>query len=252
MRLLNFGKRTQADNLSDDDLKHYRDYLTCRVEAQVLHFPPFAGLSWQYFLPDVELEALAARIKTARNNSIASVSHTIAQLPPAAVSRLTAAHAAYFTPGPPEDEHRVEEELQRLEPAEAKRIRQRRQEWLAAQALENKRWDAECEVQTQEMALMGQWQACPRAKLSTEPKDFLHWIKAQTPDTWHVVVQGWDYNTFDRDEVVDWIFGQPQCDTATVADFFYKTGPNLLGYQPEELTSGYGGAWKMTQRVAAR
>jgi hypothetical protein len=238
--------------LSDEKIALYRSYLSNSVLFQGLHAlferQPFERLSWDYFLADVELEARAARIKGPRNWSAEAISDTIKALPSTAIVRLMAGYIAYFTP--PENEALVDSRLQGLDAATVKRMRQRRHAVRAAEAIEAKQEEARKEAAAQEEALQSQWWPCPHAELSSEPEDFLRWIKVQTPDTWHVIVQGWDYNCDDRDDVIEWILDQPNCDLGTAAQFFFTGAIGLADQDPEKLSSGYRRKWHLMKRVA--
>ena len=77
----------------------------------------------------------------------------------------------------------------------------------------------------------------------------LRWVKYQTPDTWQILLDGWDYNEGGRrNDVLRWIFDQPNCDVATAAKFFFTAG--LAGEDPESLSPWYRGDWELMKRVA--
>jgi hypothetical protein len=239
---------------TDEKIALYRRSLSTSVLSQGLHAlsrrPPFEGLSWDCFLADVELEARAARITLPRSWSAESISDTIKVLPPAAIVRLMAARTVYFSPLAPQNEAQVDWMLQRLDAATVKRMRQRRHAVHAAQAIEARREEARKEADAREEALRAQWYACPYARLSTEPEDFLRWIKVQTPDTWHVIVSGWDHNSDDRDDVIEWILDQPSCDLGTVAQFFFTTASGCVDQDPGQLSPCYRRKWLQTKRAA--
>jgi hypothetical protein len=245
------GIRHQAQpdshRLSDEDITLYRDLLRDRAMVQGYADRPFEGLSWGYFLADVELEARAARIKM-RDQTVGSICDTIQVLPPTAIVRLRAARYAYFSPLAPENEAQVDEVLQPLDAATVKLMRQRRHAVHAVQAIEAKQEEARKETAAREAALLAEWYACPYSKLSSEPEDFLRWIKVQTPDTWHVIVESWDYNDGDRDDVIEWIFDQPNCDLGTAAQFFFTAG--LANEEPEKLSPLYRRSWHLMKRIA--
>jgi hypothetical protein len=236
--------------LSDETIAVRRGYVSNCVMFQGLSdrpgFPPFQGLSWDYFLADVALEARAARMKM-RDMTVGSICDTIEVLPPAAIVRLNAALFAYFTPVAPENEAQIDYLLQPLDAATTKLMRQRRH---AVHAIEAKQEESIKQTAAQDEELRSQWWQCPHVELSSEPEDFLRWIKVQTPDTWHAIVEGWDYNSADRDDVIEWILDQPSCDLGTAAQFFFTAATGLAGEDPEKLSSGYRRKWHLMKRVA--
>jgi len=249
------GNRDEAQpddivGLPDEKINLYRDFVRQSALCQGFSRRPFDGLSWDYFLADVELEARAAHIDVPRDGTVGSVCDTIELLPPPAIVRLIAALSVYFSPWAPENEAQVDYLLRPLDAATAKRMRQRRHAVHAAQAIASKQEETRREAAAQQEALQSQWRQCPRAKLSSEPEDFLRWIKVQTPDTWHVIVLAWDYNSADRDDVIEWIFEQPTCDLGTVAQFFFTAAIGLADQDPEELSPGYRRKWLLMKRVA--
>jgi hypothetical protein len=235
--------------LPDEKITLYRDYVRQSVMSQGFAPRQFEGLAWDYFLADVELEARAARIKM-RDLTVGSICDTIQVLPPTAIVRLRAARSVYFSPLAPENEAQVDWLLQPFDAATVKLMRQRRHAVHAAQAIEAKQEEAGKQAAAQEDALQSQWWQCPHAELSSEPEEMLRWIKVQTPDTWHVMVEGWDYNYDDRDDVIEWIFDQPNCDLGTAAQFFFTAGLGLADEDPEKLSSGYRRKWDLMKRVA--
>jgi hypothetical protein len=241
------------DELSDGQIVPYRRFLHNLVASQGVGLSIFQGsgfqrLSWDYLLADLEFEARAARIKVPRDGTIGSFLDTVDVLPPLGVLRLMTAYIAYFTP--PDNEALVDSRLQGFDDATAKRMRQRRNAVLAAEAVEAKQEEARKEATAEEESLRSQWYACPRATLSTECEDFLRWIKVRTPDTWHVIVSGWDHNCDDRDDVIEWILDQPNCDVGTAAKFFFTAAVGFVGQNPEELSPCYRRKWLQTKRAA--
>lgn len=225
--------------------RYLHDQVMLRAAACEGLCPPFEGLSWEYFFADVELEARAARIRI-RDGSVGVICDTILALPSPAIVRLMAARHAYFSP--PADEAWVDELLRPVDAVRAKLMRQRRHAVHAAQAIEAKREEARREAVAAEDALRAQWYVCPHAKLSSEPEDLLRWVKVQTPDTWHIIVEGCDYNYDDRDDVIEWIFDQPNCDLGTAAQFFFTAG--LADEDPEKLSRVYRRKWHLMKRIA--
>src|SRR5262245_40865337 len=241
------------DRLSDEKIARYKSYLSTSalsegVHALSPHSAPFRGLSWCYLLADVELEARAVRITVQRNWSAESISDAIKVLPPIGILRVMAARFVYFSPSTPENETQVDWLVQPLDAVTAKLMRQRRNAVLAAGGVEAKHEEARREATAREEALRSEWYACPHATLSTEPEDFLRWIKVQTPDTWHVIVAGWDHNCDDRDDVIEWILDQPNCDRGTVAKFFFTAG--LADQDPKQLSRCYRRKWLQMKRAA--
>lgn len=119
-----FRDEAQLDDIAglpDEKVKLYRDYLRQSALVQGFASRPFDGLSWDYFLADVELEARAARITVPRDGTVGSVCDTIDLLPPTALVRLMAALSVYFTPWAPENEAQVDYLLRPLDAATAKR-----------------------------------------------------------------------------------------------------------------------------------
>ena len=210
----------------------------------------FEGLSWEYFLADLELEARAARLALMRDGTVGSFCDTIDVLPPMAILRLIAARTVYFSPLAPENEAQVDWLLQPLDAATATQMRQRRHAIHAIQASEATQDEARKKAEAREEALRSQWRQCPRARLSSAPEDFLRWVKVQSPDTWHEIVLGWDYNCGDRDDVLAWILDQPNCDLGTVAQFFFTAALGLADEDPEKLSPLYRRGWLQMKRVA--
>jgi hypothetical protein len=229
------------------DRQHVHNWVLSRCLATQGLSPVFQGLSWDYLLADVELGARAARVSM-RDMSVGSVCDTILLLPPPAIARLLAALFVYFQPFSPENEAHADYLLQPLDAATVKVMRQRRHAVHAMQAVEAKQQEARKAAAAQDDALLTEWYNCPHAQLSSEPEDFLPWIKLQTPDTWHVMVEGWDYNYDNRDDVIEWIFEQPNCDLGTAAKFFFTAG--LADRDPEQLSSGYRRKWNLMKRIA--
>ena len=240
--------QVQPDDSSVSDRDHVHNCVLARCLSTQGLSPPFEGLSWDYFLADVELGARAARIPM-RDLTVGSVCDTILVLPPTAILRLRAALFVYFNPlTTPEHEAEVDYLLQPLDAATAKLMRQRRHAVLAMQAVEAKQQEARKQAAARDAEPWAQWCSCPHARLSSEPEDFLRWIKVQTPDTWHVIVEGWDYNYDNRNDVIEWIFEQPNCDIGTAAQFFFTAG--LADEDPEQLSSLYRRNWNLMKRIA--
>jgi hypothetical protein len=252
-RIRNWVQPDDRFGLSDEIIAVRRGYVSNCVMFQGLSdrpgFPPFQGLSWDYFLADVQIEARAARIKM-RNITVGSICDTIEVLPPTAIVRLNAALFVYFTPSAPENDAQVDDLLQPLDAATAKVMRQRRHAVHAVQAAEAKREEAGKRTAAQEEGLRSQYWQCPHVHLSSEPDEFIRWIKVQTPDTWHVIVGGWDYNSDDRDDVIEWVLDQPNCDLGTAAQFFFTAAIGLAGEDPEKLSSGYRRKWHLMKHVS--
>ncbi|CAN7520207.1 DUF4274 domain-containing protein [Bradyrhizobium sp. LjRoot220] len=236
-----------GDRPSDEEITRCRDYLYHYVMVQGYVDRPFEGLSWDYFLADVQLEARAARVSM-RDQTVGSICDTIQVLPPTAIIRLRAARYVYFSPLAPENEAQVDEVLQPLDAATVKLMRQRRHAVHAIHAIEAKQEAGRKEAAARHDELLTQWYKCPHARISSEPEDFLRWIKVQTPDTWHVIVESWDYNAGDRDDVIEWIFEQPNCDLGTAAQSFFTVG--LADEEPEKLSPGYRRSWHLMKRIA--
>lgn len=237
---------------SDKTIAVYREYIHGRILSRSYAYQgtptgPFKGVSWEYFLADLELEARAARIKMSYS-SIGSICDTINSLPSASIVRMNAALFVYFTPLEPDNESQVDYLLQPLDEATTKLMRQRRHAVHAVQAIEARQENARKEADAKEAEARGQWYACPRSKISTEPENFFHWIKIQAPDTWHEIIDGWDYNSFDLKDVIEWVLDQPQCDLGTAAQFFFTCG--LANEDPEKLSPGYRRGWHLMKRVA--
>lgn len=251
------GDQTRRDLASDladgSKIALYREYtrnsVMMHAVGQAGKSGLFQGLSWDYFLADVELEARAARRKM-RDMTVGSICDTIDVLPPAAIIRLEAALLVYFTPPSPENEAQVDWLLQGQDATTVKRMRQRRYAVHAAAAVAAKQQEAKRAAAAQQETLLSQYWACPRAAISTEPKDFLRWIKLQTPDTWHIIVEGWDYNSAERDDVVEWILDQPNCNLGTAAQYFFTAAIGLADDDPEQLSPGYRRKWHLMKRVA--
>ncbi len=244
--------RRDTGGLTRAQIALYRDFLSNAVlmhgVAAVSRPRPFEGLAWHYYLADVDLEARAARIPVPDLADAWSISETIKALPPMGIVRLMAAHVVYFSPA--DNEPQIDESLQRLDAATVQRMRQRQQAILADNAAAAKANDARTAAAAQDAELEAQWRRCPHATLSCAPEDFLPWVKLQSPDTWHVLVAGWDYNSADRDDVIEWILDQPSCDLATAAQYFFSTAIGLATEDPEKLSPGYRRKWLLMKRVA--
>uniref|UniRef100_Q07P56 DUF4274 domain-containing protein n=1 Tax=Rhodopseudomonas palustris (strain BisA53) TaxID=316055 RepID=Q07P56_RHOP5 len=249
----NQSRSNDSLGLSAENIATYRGLVRNSVMIEALSgrpgFPPFQGLSWDYFLDDVQMEARAARIKM-RDLTVGSICDTIDELPPTAVVRLLAARFVYFSPLNPENEKHADYLLQPLDAATKKQMRQRRHAVHAIQDAENKQEEARKAAAAQDAALESQYWQCPHVALSTEPEDFLRWIKVQTPDTWHVIVQNWDYNSAYRDDVIEWVLDQPNCDVGTASQFFFTAAIGLADEDPEKLSSGYRRKWQLMKHVA--
>ncbi|KYG23404.1 hypothetical protein SE92_26835 [Bradyrhizobium sp. AT1] len=246
--------RDLASELADGSkIARYRDSTRNRIMMHaVCHAGGagvFQGLSWDYFLADVELEARAARRKM-RDMTVGSICDTIDVLPPAAIIRLDAALLVYFTPRSPENEAQVDWLLQGQDAATVKRMRQRRHAVHAAEAVAAKQEEARRAAAAPDEMLLSQYWPCPHAAISTGPEDFLPWIKLQTPDTWHIIVEGWDYNSMQRDDVIEWILDQPSCDLGTAAQYFFTAAIGLADSDPEKLSPGSRRKWHLMKCVA--
>lgn len=247
-------RRDLAADLADSSkIALYRDYTRNTVMMHALSHRGrpglFQGLSWDYFLADVELEARAARLRM-RDMSVGSICDTIDALPPTAIIRLEAALLVYFTPPAPENEAQVDWLLQGQDTATDKRMRQRRYAVHAAAAVAARQEEARQAAAAPDETLLSQYWPCPHAAISTEPDDFLPWIKLQTPDTWHIIVEGWDYNSAERDDVIEWILDQPNCNLGTAAQFFFTAAIGLADKEPDQLSPGYRRKWHCMKRVA--
>ncbi len=233
---------------SDERIAFYRDYVHDSVVLAAAAQPedPLPGLSWQYFREDVRHEARAARI-VMRDGTFGTFFDTIRLLPPIAIVRLMAARSLYFPT--PENDGAVDDLLAYLDAATVRLMRQRRNAVLAQQAAEAKRAEAEAPARAREEAMWAEYRTCPFARLSTEPAEFLRWIKLQTPDTWNVVVDRWDYNGLGREDVIAWILDQPDCDLATAAQFFFIAAMDLGDSEPETLSPLYRNSWELMARV---
>ncbi|MDD1522234.1 MULTISPECIES: DUF4274 domain-containing protein [Bradyrhizobium] len=237
----------QDNQLPPDAREHVRNVVMGRCLAVQGLKPVFDGLSWEYFLDDVAIAARGARIRM-RDMTVGTVCDTILLLPPPAIARLQAGLFVYFEPFAPENEAHAECLMELLDAATVKVMWQRRHAVHAMQAVEARQREAKADAQARTAALLAEWRVCPNAKLSTEPEDFLRWIKLQTPDTWHVIVESWDYNSDNRLDVVEWIFAQPTCDLGTAAQFFFTAG--LFNDDPEQLSPVYRRIWNLMKRIA--
>jgi hypothetical protein len=149
------ARRDNSAGLSDEKIARYRSYLSNSVLSEGIcalspGFAPFQGLSWDYFLADVALEARAAHIMVPRSWSAEWVSDTIKLLPPTAMARRMAARFVYFSPEAPENEAQVDYLVQALDAATVRLMRQRRHAVHALQAIEARREEARKEADARE------------------------------------------------------------------------------------------------------
>ncbi len=63
-------------------------------------------------------------------------------------------------------------------------------------------------------------------------------------------MQGWDHNSDERDDVIEWIFEQKHCDVATAAGYFFVAALGLAEEEPSALSSGYRRKWRLMKRIA--
>jgi Domain of unknown function (DUF4274) len=232
-------------------IEEHRTYLRTFADIQVFSNPPFEGLGWHYFLSDLDLMARAAKLTTLTNRSVAAVCDTIDALPASSIQQLLAARFAYFSPPSDDNDAQVAELLGTLSLLLAKNMLLRRKAvHLEMEAIEERK--AVLALQTAERdKLRDQWRNCPTARLSTEPNDLLRWVQVQTPDTWHELIESWNYNNGGRlNSVLGWIIDQPNCDLSTAAKFFFTCAIGLADQEPSSLDSWYRGDWELMKRVA--
>lgn len=247
-----FGWRGSKADQSPEAVKKLaerRGMLQGMILMNGLDRKPFAGAQWPYFFADLRDEAQAAKVALP-DSSVHALANSLDALPADAVYRLYAAYFAYITPLKPERENSVDELLSVFDRAGAQRMRQRR---AAVQAL----IDAEERDKALRLAEADRRQKlemehtrCPRGRLDLSPDEFLQWIRAQTPDTWHLIVFGWEYDDDSFNSALSWILDQPQCDVGTAARFFFLAAMGLATEEPEKLRSHYRAQWELMKKAA--
>jgi hypothetical protein len=247
-KLLQWFKTKSADDAS---IESSRAYLLTFVQAQMFSNTLFEGVSWYYLLSDLDLMARAAKLTPLANRSVASVCSVIDTLPPASVEQLMAGRFAYFTPPSDDNDGQVAELLFPLSPAIAKEMLLRRKAVHLELEVNDQRKAVLSEQAAERQKLISQWYKCPSAKLSNEPDDLLHWVRVQTPDTWHELILSWGYNNGGAlNDVLGWIVDQPNCDLSTAATFFFNCAIGLASEDPSSLSPWYHSDWEMMKRVA--
>ena len=91
---------------------------------------------------------------------------------------------------------------------------------------------------------------CPRGRWDLKPVEFLQWLQAQTPGTWHLFMVAWEYDDDSYNSAVSWILDQPQCDVGTAARIFFVTAMWLVTEDPEKLQPHYRAQWELMKKAA--
>lgn len=99
--------------------------------------------------------------------------------------------------------------------------------------------------------LRSHYQNVPSARVSVPNDDLIAWLADQTPDTWHTVASGWNYDT--EPTPLLWIARQERCDKATAANLFFTDACDWLSYPSIEVVPPcYRAAWSVCKEVADR
>ncbi|MFW2541431.1 DUF4274 domain-containing protein [Primorskyibacter sp. 2E107] len=74
------------------------------------------------------------------------------------------------------------------------------------------------------MQAMAKYWAAPDTLVveAGDPAAMIAWLEKQDVDTWHRVVQSWNYDS--GDAVLRWILSRPECDRGTAAQVFLVEG----------------------------
>ena len=247
-----FGRRSgKIDRTPEaaEKLAKRRSMLQGMILMNGLDREPFAGAQWPYFFTDLRDEAQAAKVALP-DGSVNALASSLDALPADAVLRLFATYFAYITPLEPERENSVDELLSVFDRAGAQRMRKRRaavQALIAAQEREKALRLAEAD---RRQKLEMEHIRCPRGRLDLKPDQFLHWVQAQRPDTWHLVMFGWEYDDDSYNSALSWILDQPQCDVGTAARFFFLAAMGLATEDPEKLRRHYRAQWELMKKAA--
>lgn len=95
--------------------------------------------------------------------------------------------------------------------------------------------------------LIIEWLTSADARLTLS----IEWLETQSPDTWHVVAAGWNYDY--RADPLLWIVSQPACDKGTALCVFLKEAYSWVKYRdPGGLNEHYAICWKICQTVSRR
>ena len=247
-----FGRRSsKVDQTPEaaEKLAERRSVLQGMILMNGLDRKPFAGAEWPYFFTDLRDEAQAAKVALP-DGSVHALASSLDAFPADAVLRLFAAYFAYITPLQPERENYVDELLSVFDRAGAQRMRKRRaavQALIVAQERDKALRLAEA---NRRLTLEVEHMRCPRGRLDLKPDEFLRWVQAQTPDTWHLVMFGWEYDDDSYNSALSWILDQPQCDVGTAARFFFFAATGLATGDPEKLRSYHRAQWELMKKAA--
>ena len=212
-------------------------------------FPPFQGLSWDYFLDDVQMEARAARIKM-RDLTVGSICDTIDALPATAVVRLLAARFVYFSPFGPENEDHADYLLEPLDAVTKSRCgsgdtpfmqsrtsRTGRKRPGKQRRRKTPRWNRSTgSAHTSRSARS--------LKTSSAGSKFRHPIPGMSLSKTGIITVAIET------DAIEWMFDQPNCDLGTAAQFFFTAAIGLADEDPEQLSPGYRRKWQLMKHVA--
>jgi hypothetical protein len=249
-----FGRKSsKVDQTPEaaEKLAKRRSMLQGMILMNGLDRKPFGGAQWPYFFTDLRDEIQAAKVALP-NGSAKALADSLDALPADAVLRLYAAYFVYISPLEPEREVSVDELLSVFDRAGAQRMRKRRaavQALIVAQEREKALRLAEA---NRRQALEMEHMRCPRGRLDLRPNEFLQWVQAQTPDTWHLIVCGWEYDDDSYNSALSWILDQRQCDVGTAARFFFFAAMGLATEDPEKLRPYHRAQWELMKKAADR
>lgn len=227
-----------------EETQAYRVGLVMILGFSALERDSFEKPEWTYFFEDVAAEAKAARL-TLPANRPADFITVIRSLSPYGIQRLYAAYCAYTTPLGSGNEAKLEATMRPLRRTEIERIRERR---AAVQALAAE----SAKLAAARETALRQYASCPRGRTKMTPSAFCSWIGQQTPDTWHVVLAGWDYGDDRFDAALAFILESQDCDAGTAAQFFFLTAAALADEDPAKLRGFHRSTWLLMKNAADR
>ena len=95
--------------------------------------------------------------------------------------------------------------------------------------------------------LIFEWLTSADAKLPLS----IEWLEKQSPDTWHVIATGWNYDY--RADPLLWIVSQSACDRGTALCVFLKEASSWVKYpDPVGLNEYYQICWGICEAVSRR
>ena len=249
-----FGRKSsKVDQTPEaaEKLAKRRSMLQGMILMNGLDRKPFGGAQWPYFFTDLRDEIQAAKVALP-NGSAKALADSLDALPADAVLRLYAAYFVYISPLEPEREVSVDELLSVFDRAGAQRMRKRRAAVQALIVAEEREKALRLAEANRRQALEMEHMRCPRGRLDLRPNEFLQWVQAQTPDTWHLIVCGWEYDDDSYNSALSWILDQRQCDVGTAARFFFFAAMGLATEDPEKLRPYHRAQWELMKKAADR